>query len=204
MAFPSFYLLGYLFAEARATVTGTTIKDVRCESCGFEYVYQLSRTAQGRSTSFLVPDHATIEARARANLRQELKNSCDPVPCGVCGWYQRAMVQRARQLKYRRLLVAGGLLCFLAILLCAQASIAWSIAEPADFPIAAALSGAAGTALMLGLGLPVLRLALCQLYDPNTEDVESRKARGRERALNKEAFVSGFALPPPPGARWET
>ncbi len=200
MAFPPVYLLAYLFEEASATERGTTIKAARCEACGFEYVYQLCRSAQGRSTSFLVRDYATAEARARDKLRRDLETGCDPVPCPVCGWYQRPMVRRARQLRYRSVLLPSVLLCVSACLLFAAWSLVSGLAHPEAFPVATAvLLGSAGTALGLGLGLAAFRFVLCRLYDPNAEDAESRKARGRARALNRDAYVSGVAVPPPPG-----
>jgi hypothetical protein len=93
-----------IFKEALARKSGTTVKDVCCERCGFEYVYQFQRrTAREVATNVGFYDYKAAEARASDNLTHVLRDSCDPVPCPNCGWYQRPMVLRARQLRYRAL-----------------------------------------------------------------------------------------------------
>jgi hypothetical protein len=177
-------LSGLPSPEARVTDRGEIRKEVECEACGCEYVYQLCRAAQGRATG---GDYFTAAHRARENLSHALETGCDPVPCPVCGWYQRQMVRRARQLKYRGLFqVSLVLLCLGAILFVLGMVISGCLASVrAAQPSAAFLPLAilAGAALGAALALQVLKFMLCRRYDPNAEDVESRKQLGRSQAL---------------------
>jgi hypothetical protein len=73
--------------------SGAVVKEVRCEDCGGEYVYLMKRTASSGGFN-------SKETSARmADLRLEpiLKKEFDVVPCPSCGWYQEAMVLRAKQ-----------------------------------------------------------------------------------------------------------
>src|SRR5947209_6173851 len=77
-----------------ATLNGRVLKLVPCENCSTEYVYVLEREGSGVGTSVYLsnpdaPDHA--ESAAEETLRAYLENDFDPVPCPVCGHYQRSM-----------------------------------------------------------------------------------------------------------------
>jgi len=198
VSFLPIHLLAHLVGEAHATEDGETIKEVKCEACGFEYVYQLQRSAGGRATGFLVGDYEAAADRARENLREILENACDPIPCPACGWYQRPMVRRVRQLRHCGMVHASILLLFFACLFFAAGSITSCAARQGEFSYAGAvLLGLAGMSFLIGLCLPVIRFVLCRLHDPNSGDVESRMRLGQARALNKKAYVSGIATPPP-------
>lgn len=73
-----------------AHLSGSILKMVRCEQCAQDYVYVLTRSAegQGRSLLFLDNEGARERAASRAErrLREKLERSCDPVPCLHCGW----------------------------------------------------------------------------------------------------------------------
>src|SRR5688572_20468934 len=87
--------------EYTATVSGSVPKFVRCEQCGFEYVYELTRRASGQGTSFLFLDNEGAESAAHAAAHQalvaKLEDAIDPVPCLGCGHYQADMVALLRR-----------------------------------------------------------------------------------------------------------
>jgi hypothetical protein len=200
------HTLGKL-SNATVTVTkdGTAVKNVQCEACNFEYVYQVSRQSQGRSTGFLVPDevdYETAERRASDKLHKLLKQACDPVPCPACGRCQRDMVRRARQLRYRPLLIAGLVLFFISCILLMFLVIG-ALADAPPARQAAARSTWFTFLLLWGATLApaavllVLRYVLARSFEPNAEDVEGRIRQGRSRAVSKEAYLTGV-LPPAP------
>jgi hypothetical protein len=186
--FPFHYLLHGLAHSFRQSKPAACVTDrreisdvVECEKCHSVYVYQLCRAAQGQS---MTGDHKTAAERARKKVTHILMTECDPVPCPVCGWYQRRMIRQAQQLKYRGF-YRGSLvsLCVGANLFCVGSVIAAFLA-----PTTSALPSAAWcimilacAALVVGLALPILKFILCRLFNPNNEnpeDVESRKQLG--------------------------
>jgi hypothetical protein len=170
------------------TEKGSAVKAVVCENCNYYYAYRLSREAVGDSTGFLVPDYETAQQRASDKLRELLERGCDPVPCPECGWYQQNMVTRARQLKYRPLLIIGVVLIIIVMVL--------------SFPVIICTfnEGPKGPTLRSGIGYFVLlliwevalatsagclaaRFLLPCFFNPNKADVESRIQLGRSRAI---------------------
>jgi hypothetical protein len=105
-----------LEATASHTARGSAVKTVRCEACHCQYAYRLSREAVGTSSDFLVADAQAAKQNASDELRKLLERECDPVPCPTCGWYQRNMVRRARQLRYRPLGIATEVLFVITFL----------------------------------------------------------------------------------------
>jgi hypothetical protein len=180
-----------------AVVQGQLPKLVACEHCGLEYVYLLERSAQGEGTSFLFLDNAGAQhrahQRAERRLRAKLERDFDPVPCPACGWYQAAMVPRLRKLRHGWMPKTGVALLPLAVILGLAAAIAQGVAERepghAAFAVALLLGAGALAAVAAAPALPLLKWALCRDYDPNAEDVEVRKQRGRERAVPKDDFL---------------
>jgi tellurite resistance protein len=88
----------------KAKVTGSVLKQCRCEACGEEYTYTAQRRASGTGTSFLWLDDGGARERAaigaRVQVALKLNRAVDPVACPACGWLQSDMV---RVLKRRRL-----------------------------------------------------------------------------------------------------
>jgi hypothetical protein len=194
-----FHLLSFLIAEARATADGSAVKEVECEHCGLEYVYQLRRTARGRAQSFLFRDAEAAETDARANLNRVLKEDCDPVPCPGCGWYQRPMVQLLKRRRHRNLLRAGFVLLPLSIVLAAVAVLISPVAGEPPLPqsaMARVLLGLAALAFVLGLSLPVAKYISGWRYDPNAVDEDLRREIGQARACSKADYDPNKALPP--------
>jgi hypothetical protein len=183
--------------EANATVTekGTEVKEAKCEQCECEYVYQVFRSATGRSTAFLVADHDRAQQRADHELMYLLIDTCDPVPCPKCGWYQRNMVARARQLRFGWLSIAS--LVFFVI-----SCFGLFFVVPAVAALVAAIDKEPGILLYFGLllwgaafilaaVLLILRRVLERRYDPNAADRERRIDLGRYRAVTKEDYLRG-------------
>ncbi len=119
---PVHILFGQSFtAKAR----GMVVREVRCERCQGDYIYQLHRTAPGSAYSFLYLDDAgaklRAEQRAQKKLHAMLAADQDAVPCPVCGCLQPAMVRIAKR-RWRTTLVTllafgslwGGLACLIA------------------------------------------------------------------------------------------
>jgi hypothetical protein len=84
-----------------ATVSGSTVKHVRCASCSKAFAYILERAVSGRGDSHYYLNNAgaaeKARQRARANLDRALSEGVDPVHCPACGIYQPAMVQVLRK-----------------------------------------------------------------------------------------------------------
>jgi len=89
-----------------ATLHGQVLKLVPCENCSTEYVYVLEREGSGVGTSvyMLNDDGAQGHARSAAEdtLQSYLENDFDPVPCPVCGHYQRYMFPKLLETKSLR------------------------------------------------------------------------------------------------------
>ena len=91
------------WTQYTATRYGSVLKIVPCENCSTEYVYMMEREGSGVGTSMYMlnnegaADHAT--SAADDTLKSVLENDFDPVPCPVCGHYQRYMFQKLRETK---------------------------------------------------------------------------------------------------------
>jgi uncharacterized protein (DUF983 family) len=67
--------------------TGSVTKWVKCESCGHEYEYTMTRTASGSYSGFAVTrkqadEKAAVDAAQK--LQTMLQTECDVVPCPKC------------------------------------------------------------------------------------------------------------------------
>jgi hypothetical protein len=187
------HLAAFLLGEAHATAAGTGVKDVECEACGFHYAYQIRRRGRAWSLGFLSGDYKTGKNRARDNLRDQLKNCCEPVPCPECGWYQHHMIRRAKQLKYRSLVTMTLVFLTSASVLFAAGSLYCVLTNAIGGPVpflAIILLVAAGGAISAAPVTIALKFVLSWLHDPNAADVESRRQLGRRFAINKAAQVS--------------
>jgi ribosomal protein S27E len=113
-----------------ATVRGSVEKGVRCENCGHDYVYTLTREAIGADTALFVHSRAQEKAlaAAKAKLQRRLEMEHDDVPCPMCRHHQPHLAKSARQvlraglypellnLSFAFFLFAGATLGFLAVL----------------------------------------------------------------------------------------
>jgi hypothetical protein len=184
-----------------ATVTGSMMKAVVCEQCRLEYVYRLTRQAQGEGTSLLGLNDGGAERRAMdaANivLKKILDRAQDPVPCPGCGWYQEAMiaiVRRTRRGWMRRLAVVSGVVGFLAgclafVIFMSRPNAGWEASQSEAGLVFVWLAVLSGLLLGSAIGLPIVRYYSCRHFDPNLEDVEVHKKVGQTRAISVEEFL---------------
>jgi hypothetical protein len=171
--------------EYTVTLEGTVYKYVHCEKCGYEFAYGMSRQGEGASTSLLFLDNAGAQARAAEDagrdLRNKLANSCDPVPCPACGWYQQHMHRFLRDAHLLWMNYVSGV--FLAAGLILLVWLALSLLD-ADGRRRAPILGA--LALVAGLivaGFVIARRLLARSIQPNSGDSEARKQLGEKLAL---------------------
>jgi len=187
-----------------ATMSATVPKLVKCEQCSTDYVYHLKRKAVGEGTSLLFLNNkgakGSAQAEARKRLLKVLARSCEPVPCPACGHVQEHMIPRARQLRCRWVGKAALYLfpsgCLLGLAAAGVLTLTMSnagregwTASYVIWMIIGAMAGlTAAAGVIASLVLPVWRYFSCRRYDPNTEKVEVRKARGQSLAVTKTEF----------------
>jgi hypothetical protein len=135
-------------------LTGEALKFVHCEQCETEYTYRLKRTAT-----------------CLDELAQKLEQGVALVPCPACGWYQKNMIPGARRAHKRWMLNTGACLTIglIPFYLCAFAS-----------PI---FLGCLLAFAIAGMGLVFAKFILSSHYDPNSQDLETRKKLGQSRAI---------------------
>lgn len=198
MSIPIPYAMDYT-----STVSGGVLKLVRCEGCGAEYVYRLEREATGGGTSVLFLDNEGAAARATSRdaeaLHRKLDRGLDVVPCPGCGWYQAAMIPKARREHRRWMLTAGaGLtLGLLPVLFVGGVINSARRGDPlVPWPL---FVGGMATLAALGVGLMLAKVYLSRRYDPNAQDAEARKRQGQQRAVLRadfERMVTQAGAPP--------
>jgi hypothetical protein len=184
------------FAEHSVTIEGRVFKVVPCEHCGTEYVYALERQATGCGTTFYRLDERGAREHAKAGaedaLRSYLENDFDPVPCPVCGHYQRYMFPKL----YGGSPAWVSLARIVALLFGCLAAVGvmhWAVAylqRPNDRALTR--SGMA-LGILAALGAVVFALgayerAHARRFDPNAEDQHARIAKGRSRAVTRAEF----------------
>jgi hypothetical protein len=185
-----------VWTEYTATLQGRILKFVPCENCGTEYVYVLAREGMGCGKSFylLNEDAAKEQAKTGAEeaLQSYLENDFDPIPCPACGHYQRFMFPKLYDGGSTWLQLAQ-LIAIVVGCVDGVAVLYWTFAylqHPGDHAL-----GRLGVALALlpVVGLIVLALnraerARARRFDPNTEDLQARLAKGRSRAITRAEF----------------
>jgi len=95
--------------SAMKLASGSVLKKVQCETCGFSYEYTLERTALGKYSGSA--DKATAaklaEEDAAAHLKKDLETGCDIKPCPECGAITREM-EKFRRAFLPQMMAAGG------------------------------------------------------------------------------------------------
>jgi hypothetical protein len=188
-------MIPVVWTQYTATASGRVLKLVPCEHCSTEYVYVLEREGEGAGTSlyWLNEDGAQANAASAAEdtLRQYLENDFDPVPCPVCGHYQRYMFPK---------LYGGSPLIQLArlavvVLGCVGAlgALYWTatyVQHPGDRALERMVANWSLLAVvgLIGVGLGALERARARRFDPNSEDQQARIEKGRLRAVTRAEF----------------
>lgn len=199
--------LSYIYPNpARGTIaaaTGKTTKVVRCEACGQHYAYELKRTGEGQDEGGLFGGSYSVALeRAEANLQESLAVGIEVIPCPACGWYQSSMIPKARRLHRRWMLYVGQCLTIGSIPVAIFGGLVNGIFEhngrpSISWPI---FCGALASLFVMGVGMLIWRYNLTQSFDPNDEDVETRKRYGQSRAVllseqeAKDVFAHAGAL----------
>lgn len=188
-------MIPVVWTQYTATASGRVLKLVPCEYCSTEYVYVLEREGEGAGTSlyWLNEDGAQTQAASGAEdtLRQYLENDFDPVPCPVCGHYQRYMFPKLYSgsplIQLARLVIvvlgcAGALAALYWTVICLQ--------SPGDRARARMIANWSLLAVLglLGVGLGALERARARRFDPNSEDQQARIEKGRLRAVTRAEF----------------
>jgi hypothetical protein len=179
-----------------ATLHGQVLKFVPCENCSTEYVYVLEREGSGVGTSVYMlndegaQDHA--KSAADETLRSYLENDFDPVPCPVCGHYQRHMFPKLYQTRSpwgpAAMLVVLAIGCLVAV-----GGLYWSVAylqQPNDHVLGRMVAAWSLTVVLglVGVGLSVVERIKARRFDPNSEDQQARIEKGRSRAVTRAEF----------------
>jgi predicted RNA-binding Zn-ribbon protein involved in translation (DUF1610 family) len=174
-----------------ATMMGSTVKEVLCEQCGAEYLYQMQRSSEGAGTSLLFVDNDGAQERAReraaASLRSKLEKGCDVVPCPSCGHVQQHMFKKARK-AYGYWMYVTGLLLFIPAFISLIAAIAVEVRADRDPSLRGVAKGiliGGGACLASGLGLLITKGVRSRGYDPNSTDLAARKQFAQTRTILK-------------------
>jgi hypothetical protein len=119
-----------------ATQAGQRVVDIRCDQCGCEYFYHLTRVGTGAATApyYLGMDSAERRAQKQAetDLQRRLAQEADLVPCPKCNWINDDAVRKYRLGRCRQL---NKLALWIAVVGCASALMcSWpiSIGPPPD------------------------------------------------------------------------
>jgi hypothetical protein len=175
-----------------STMSGAVLKLVRCEHCRAEYVYKMERVATGEGSSFLFLDNEGAASRASSEaqevLRRKLEQGVDLVPCPACGWYQKNMLPKARR-KYGNWMLNTGACLALSVIpvACLGGLFNGSRQERPWIPWSLFFAGLIALGV-LGVVLMTAKFILAGRYDPNNQDVETRKQLGRARGMLREEF----------------
>lgn len=192
-------LIPIFWTQYTAKAQGRRLKFVPCENCSVEYVYVMEREATGAGTSvYMLNDQGAAgqaTSGAREMLSDILENDFDPVPCPVCGCYQRFMVPKLlghTGLWVRLVLLVVIVLGCLAVANAVFRSIDY-LQHPADYDFQQLVT--TGAALLLlgvaAVGLSLLNRVLIRRFNPNAGDPEGRITIGRSRAVTREEFEKG-------------
>ena len=178
------------------TIQGRDLKIVSCENCSTEYMYVMEREASGVGTSMYMVNNEGAAGHAQSaavdTLESVLENDFDPVPCPVCGHYQRYM--------FPKLLETTGMgvvFVRLAVILigCFAAVIALKrtleyLSNPSDAGLKNMITPWSVVPLtcLVGLGLWLLNKRKVRRFNPNAADPAARIAIGRSRAVTRAEF----------------
>jgi hypothetical protein len=194
----------HIHAEMVVSAAGSTLRCVRCENCGSDYIFEARFRASASIAhspwSLKQANNARDDAEdeAQRNLARMLRHLVYPVPCPSCGWYQEDMIeeiQRRIPLHYNiseQLMVWGGVFSACGgVLLGGVALIELERANPAatqDYTIMGllailAIEGGIVCAVWGGIRT-IHRKRVRETYDANTEiPIETRISRGRKKAM---------------------
>jgi hypothetical protein len=184
------------WTQYTATMQGRRLKVVPCENCSTEYVYVIEREATGAGTSMYLLNNAGAVGHATSaagdTLTSVLENDFDPVPCPVCGHYQRYMFPKLlgnTGLWVRVVMLVVGAIGCLAVANALLRSVTY-LQYPNDYGLGQMV--AAWSILLLlcftGLGLSIVNQVIVRRFNPNVGDPQARIAIGQSRAVTRAEF----------------
>jgi hypothetical protein len=184
------------WTEYSATAQGRRLKFVPCENCSTEYVYVMQREATGAGTSMYMlnneraADHAT--SAAGETLTSVLENDFDPVPCPVCGHYQRYMFPKLlgnTGLWVRIVLLVVIVVGCLAAVTALHRSVRY-LQHRNDDAFAQLVTSWSVLLLLCitGFGLSIVNKVKTRRFNPNVGDPQARITLGRSRAATRAEF----------------
>lgn len=172
--------------------TGSTHRPVTCERCGTQFVYKAERTVERFTPVPALMDEGEIrrkgEQLAKKQLEQELANASDVIPCPSCGWVQQEMIDAARRDRFRLMREFGWPLVAAAVILALLALGLTYWNQPVMVNNALLVWCLVAGVGLAGVGLLLGRRLLSSGFDPNREDVETRKRRGQECSVSRAEF----------------
>jgi len=180
------------FRHHVVTVKGQQFKAVTCEHCRGEFVYLLTRHAEGWATGVMFLDRDAPRQAAQeasAELSRELARGQEPVPCPACGWYQQSMLRLLRAQHRGWMSVAGTFLLYAAVLLAVLGVLGSAFAaDRARAKASGSFFEAGAWVAVTGIGLIVGRRVLAAGRRSNDGDPEARKELGRRLARTRVEF----------------
>jgi hypothetical protein len=177
----------------RAKARGVVPKHVRCEQCGYEYVYLLESVITAQSQSFgadLADAERKAERQADAGVRRELQQIHGVIPCSECGHVQDNMVPYARQEHHAWMRTVAYFSFAVGFVMLLPYAIYRSLtADRFDgIEVTVLPWGGFATAIVIGIASLAARYRMAQLHDPNGADVEIRKKAGRDGSVSSEEY----------------
>ena len=192
-----------LWIEHTATVQGRVVKLVPCEKCSTEYVYELHREGSGVGNSIIyLLNHEGAQTHAKSaaeeSLQCYLENDFDPVPCPVCGHYQKFMFPKLVETRP----LWGALILVLSLVGClvAVGALYWTYAylrTPSPHALTNMVLTWSCLPIFCLIGFILARINAVQIrdFDPNREDAQARLAKGQSRAVTREEFERAALTP---------
>jgi hypothetical protein len=179
-----------------ATVTTFSVsrsvpRHVRCEHCGAEYVYHLSRTGIGEAGYGLTDSQEMVNMKAAnaafADLAKEIDTGCEAVPCPACFKYQAHMTEAARKVQWGWVRGIGGQALGWGPILMVGAVFGAVVAFPDDTNLAITIALAmVGVMVLAGLiAALVFRFSPCE---PNRWSESYRAQRAGALAWTRADF----------------
>jgi hypothetical protein len=165
----------FAYSTYSATVQGSTVKSVKCESCGESYSYPMSRVASGSDLALFSSSksHERSLKQAQGNLAKALETDHDDIPCPACGWHQTVHVDSVRRRSYPDLKNLAGAFFIFANLALGVIIFFWllfMLVSGPTLPKASSVLTCAAVVLSIatpGFVLRGLRSLLVRTYRPN-------------------------------------
>jgi len=104
-----------------SSLTGSMWRPVRCQFCGSESSYKLTRRGAGLASAPLFLDMPGAKKRAASKAESDLMRTLlnprvvDAVPCPDCGKYQPRMIAKIRRGSWKPVTYAGLLMMVVAL-----------------------------------------------------------------------------------------